>query len=434
MRVGPSKLTGAGLGVFAERDLEPGETLCSVPTAAILVAPKCAAEEGSGLAPVTELAKVLLEERAKGASSKFAAYISDLPPPGEVVPEHPLFWPETMRTPKALERLFRGSSHASNQIHFVLAQAAENIEALLSCGAARDEDEARWALATVDSRVYTFQADTPDETLALVPLLDRFNTFAQMKDGEALWQCSFYPSSPLREAAVMKVERPVKKGDELLHLYEANSSLDLWTVYGFLPDAEAHESPFEIAALEIPLEEILGPKKELRDVKLETLEKAGVEATDLVYLELPGSAEGGSELLPAARIAVSGSEAELKAINDALERLGDEEAAAPVVPLQLEAKARSRVADWAQEALQRNERSAADLLEWLESRRTAEEKRIVKMAITLLGNERLVIESELSTSREFCESAAAALREGEAAVLGFQENRYDPMTGWLGAG
>ena len=108
-----------------------------------------------------------------------------------------------------------------------------NVSCLVQAGIS--EDQARWALAIVDSRAFTFQPDS-DEQLALVPLVDILNTTTLFEDGVQLWQCSFEPHGAVKEGALLLAEGPVKAGEELLHLYGPNSSATLWTVYGFVED------------------------------------------------------------------------------------------------------------------------------------------------------------------------------------------------------
>lgn len=107
----------------------------------------------------------------------------------------------------------------------------------------------------------------------------------------------------------MRAERDVEAGEELRHLYEANSSARLWSSYGFVPAGQVGASnPFETAGLEIPLitTTMRGDPEDLQLAKLETLRLAGVELGDtdigeVMFFELPEEAEAGGSLLPAAR-------------------------------------------------------------------------------------------------------------------------------------
>ena len=162
-------------------------------------------------------------------------------------------------------------------LRFVLfASGRENVDCLVRTGIS--EQDARWALAIVDSRAFTFQPDSPEEQLALVPLVDILNTTSLFKDGVQLWQCSFEPHGTVKEGALLLAEGPVKEGEELLHLYGPNSSATLWMVYGFLENGggekENVENLFEICGLEVDVPAILvDDPPELKSSKLEALSR-----------------------------------------------------------------------------------------------------------------------------------------------------------------
>ncbi|CAE7919977.1 unnamed protein product, partial [Symbiodinium sp. KB8] len=126
----------------------------------------------------------------------------------------------------------------------------ENVEKLVAAGIS--QQDARWALAIVDSRAFTFLPDSAEEQLALVPLVDILNTTTLFKG-------------------------PVKAGEELLHIYGPNSSAMLWSIYGFLEDREGTENLFEICGLEVDWSATLAddPPK-LRSAKLEALSRENV--------------------------------------------------------------------------------------------------------------------------------------------------------------
>ncbi|CAE7824307.1 unnamed protein product, partial [Symbiodinium microadriaticum] len=151
----------------------------------------------------------------------------------------------------------------------------ENVEKLVAAGIS--QQDARWALAIVDSRAFTFLPDSAEEQLALVPLVDILNTTTLFKDGVQLWQCSFEPQGSVRDGALLLAEGPVKAGEELLHIYGPNSSAMLWSIYGFLEDREGTENLFEICGLEVDWSATLAddPPK-LRSAKLEALSRENV--------------------------------------------------------------------------------------------------------------------------------------------------------------
>lgn len=49
-----------------------------------------------------------------------------------------------------------------------------------------------------------------------------------------LWQCSFEPDGLPEDGALLVAERGIGAGEEIFHLYNANSSAMLWMAYGFL--------------------------------------------------------------------------------------------------------------------------------------------------------------------------------------------------------
>lgn len=419
LRLAPSLHPGRGLGVFATRDFQPGSTFCEVPAEGILVAtPGITASLPAAASAEAALAAALLRERALGRTSRFAPYVASLPRGGELATGHPLFWPDGLRA----EDLLAGSAHGRRVAAEVLGRCREDIAALVASGVADNEEEARWALAVVDSRAFTFQPDRPNEQLALVPLLDMLNTFSLLQDDEALWQCTFTSEGTAAQGAALSVEREICKGDEVLHLYSSNSSAMQWMVYGFLEDGPG-DNPFETAGFMLNAEsEVRGEDKDLASAKLSLLSEAGLRPDRLLF-ELPGDSEIGGPLLPVARVLSCSCLEEVKRVAPALEGIDDPEHHPRNSGLELELRARRRIASWLRGALRKCDETGL-----------SSQAMLHKLATMLYSRERPVLELELHTNERFTSGAEVALAGGGAARSAFELQHWDDETGWLGAG
>lgn len=435
LRVGLSPEPGKGRAVFAARDFEPGEVLCRVPPEALLIAERrggtedAAEEADAASSPEVELAAALLRERRLGPRSRFAPYVASLPGPGVLAPSHPLFWPPGVRP----EELLRGSAHGVDLATEALREGAARAAALLASGQAEDEAEARWALAVVDSRAFTFQPDRASEQLALVPLLDMLNTFTLLKDGEELWQCVFEPEGAVSEGALLNVERPIREGDEVLHVYSHNSSAALWMVYGFLEEGEG-ENPFEVAGMSVRfLDAVASDGVPVREAKLAALASAGLDPEGPAIFELPRDGQAGGTLLPVARLLCCRTLEEVSRLAPML--LPSSEGRPKNWGLELESRARGLVSAWARQALRESEDALEQQLELgRDAGAGTAEGKLRRLAGQLLRRERPVLELELRSSQEFCAAGAQALAQGPAAREAFEAERWDDETGWLGAG
>ncbi|CAE7635250.1 unnamed protein product [Symbiodinium sp. CCMP2592] len=414
LRLDASMKEDGGLAAFAKRDFAPGEVVCLLPEQGILVG-----EQQEGLLKEACLARALLREKELGSESFFAPYIRCLPTESQLPSIHPYFWPPGLD----LEDLFAGSAHGRRVAREIFQEGRENVEKLVAAGIS--EQDARWALAIVDSRAFTFQPDSDEEQLALVPLVDILNTTTLFQDGVQLWQCSFEPQGPVRDGALLLAEGPVKEGEELLHLYGPNSSATLWTIYGFLEEREETENLFEICGLEVDVPATLAddPPK-LRSAKLEALSRANL--SERLLLELPGDAQTGGRMMPLARLLAGDSLEDVRRFAESLEL------ATPVqAGLDQELSARRQVVAWLRKGLQDSFNASAAPLPESESPQMTELRRTAKK---LIANERPVLELELLASERFCAGAEAALEAGGASLQSFVAEQWDDETGWMGAG
>jgi len=408
-----SPIPGCGRVVYAARDFEPGEELCRVPAEIILSVPfkvaQVAEEE-----PEILLAQILLAERHLGAKSFVAPYVASLPAEGEYPSVHPLFWPADL----CLDELFAGSAHGMRWADWCLRSAARRVDVLLSSGAAVDDSEARWALATVDSRGFTFQPDSEDESLALVPFLDMVNT------GVTTWKCSFKPPGPPSEGAPLEIEEPIRRGEEILYEYGANSSAMLWMRYGFLGNHDG-PNPHEGAAFSVNVQAALASDAaDLREAKVAALveNQPMFEIDDPLFFTLPDDAEFGRALYPVSRLLACCSIEELEMLRPTSlwppMYLGPE----------FEVRARSLLAEWLRGALQACDDSACKLQEAL-AKGTAgfpseQHRSLHEFAARLLERERPLLEFEFRSCEDFLSAAAVDRRAA------FEDEWWDRRLGW----
>eukprot|EP00929_Paragymnodinium_shiwhaense_P050421 TRINITY_DN25377_c0_g1_i1.p1 TRINITY_DN25377_c0_g1~~TRINITY_DN25377_c0_g1_i1.p1 ORF type:complete len:422 (+),score=60.56 TRINITY_DN25377_c0_g1_i1:121-1386(+) len=288
---------GRGLAAVADKNFEPGDLVCHVPGSAIIApAPQKDSEESGEVALAIELLK---EERLE-VDSCFAPYIASLPRGADLAPCHPLFWPDDLQ----IDDLLGGSAHGRRLAREAIEDGRLRVADLLRSGYARSEEEAKWALAIVDSRAFTFLPDSDEEQLALIPLLDMLNTFTLLAedDGASLWQCAFESEKTASDGADMMAEQPIAAGEELLHLYSTNSSAMLWMVYGFLEDGSG-ANPCEMAGVDVDIAlELDRAPSPLREAKATALSALDVDCTKPLLFELPDDAQTGGLLMPVARV------------------------------------------------------------------------------------------------------------------------------------
>jgi len=440
LSVAQSPIPHRGRVVFAKRDFEPGEELCKVPAAAILAVPSHGPEDNVGDGAEVSLAKALLNERHLGARSRLAPYIASLPAEGQLPLTHPLFWPQDL----CLKELFAGSVHGQRMAAEVLKVGAAHVEALLSSRAAVNESEARWASAIVETRAFTFQPDTDQEQLALVPFLDMLNTFSLLRDGEALWQCSFEAEGPASEGASLVVDRPIRQNQEVLHVYNTNSSAMLWMTYGFIEDGDG-ENPFEVVGISVNLHEAVASD----DVDVQRAKLAAVRAADLLVqqplvFELPSDGELGGTLLPVARLLACRTAQEVGELAPTIFSVVVDGGAPKNAGLELEVRARRLVAEWLRRALHDSDTAMSKhqdkLVTGIDGKCSKQHQHLHELAERLLRRERPVLELELRACDEFVAEAAKVLqassRDGgaDSRRAAFEAEQWDDETGWLGAG
>jgi len=455
IHIAQSHIPQRGMAVFAARDFDIGEELCFVPgrgilstSTSILQVPEDAevsdAVREAATSLEARLAAALLREKHLEETSRFAPYVASLPKWSQLAPLHPLHWSADV----SVDHLFAGSPNG----HMLATNALENGNkraiALLACGEAQDMEEALWALTVVETRCFSFRAGQPDMELALIPLLDILNTYAE-EDGDCrdLWQASFEPLCAAADGGRMVVERSIRKGDEIVHLYESNSSARLWTTYGFLPD---RTNPFEGAALRVQLQSS-GSDEHCTQAQLDALEDAGIRlhSGNTLHFELPGDAEVGGALLPVARLLACRDCEQVLALGSKILAKADHEVPASLKPvnlgLQLELEARSIVLQWLTTALEESDAAAADLSIAIRKEGDASKKVLLRMAKKLLELERPELEYEASATKTFCDEAQQlGFRPWEAAPLenmaeadlidAFVAERWDNEAGWMGAG
>jgi len=359
-----------------------------------------------------------------------------------------LHWPSDI----APEQLLAGSAHGHALASKGLREGQERIAVLLESGLAADELEARWALTVVDSRAFTFNAGTSDAELALVPLLDIFNTFVSGEEaGSELWHGSFEPQGPVADGGLLVAERLIESGEEIVHLYESNSSARLWMNYGFLPEGE---NPLEVAAVDVDVQRILTKDcHAVKAAKLQTLRRAGFQADSApLHFELPLDAEIGGTLLPVARLLACRGEEDVSVLEPCLvqARSSFEIQRPQDHGVILEARARGMVVDWLREALRDADKASERLRASLEAEDSdpsqAIELSLQRLALRLLRLERPVLELELEASEAFGDDVVSlgispwalgddALTGPDRDVLFQLKDKYwTDETGWLGAG
>lgn len=247
IHVGPGSEPGAGIGVFAARPILAGERVASVPRALCLTVGKVipgALVGGAGL--IVALAAALLRERRLGSASRFTTYLEVLP---RELSTHPLLWPTGLR-PSAL---FAASPRALRRMRLAQLRGAARVSALLKTGAAETEDEARWALAMVDSRGISLRGAPGHPALAMCPLLDLLNHPAPLGE-HSLPTCSFV-DDPARDTLDMVADADIEPLQEIHFFYGYGSSADLFMSYGFaLPPGAG--SPPEVCSLEVPVADL----------------------------------------------------------------------------------------------------------------------------------------------------------------------------------
>mmetsp|Transcript_65851 Transcript_65851/g.122879 ORF Transcript_65851/g.122879 Transcript_65851/m.122879 type:complete len:569 (+) Transcript_65851:40-1746(+) len=455
IRIAQSPMPQRGMAVFAARDFEIGEELCFVPgrgilstSTSIIQVPEDAevseAVKEAATSLEARLAAALLREKHLEESSRFAPYITSLPKWLELAPFHPLHWPADI----SLDHLFAGSPNGHMLATNALQNGKNRAVALLVCGEAKDMEEALWALTVVETRCFSFRAGQPDMELALIPLLDILNTFAE-EDGcrGDLWQASFEPLCAAADGGRMVVERSIRAGEEIVHLYESNSSARLWTTYGFLPDGK---NPFEGAALKVPLQRS-GKDDHCAQAKLDALQDAGIElhGGNTLHFELPGDAEVGGALLPVARLLACRDCEQVLELAPKILAKAERDRPASLKPenlgLQLELEARLLVLQWLTTALEESKAAAADLSVACRQEGDTGKQALLRMALKLLELEKPELEYEARATRDFCDEAQrlgfhpweAAPSENMASpelINAFVEERWDDEAGWMGAG
>uniref|UniRef100_A0A7S4SHL7 SET domain-containing protein n=1 Tax=Alexandrium monilatum TaxID=311494 RepID=A0A7S4SHL7_9DINO len=333
LSVGPSRFTGGGAGLFASRPLAEGGTVLSVPAERGLLE-----RPGAAGRPEARLAAALLRERARGSASRVAAYVASLPPLGN--PEAmPVNWPRGVRP----RDLFAASPMAQLLSRLKMWQSADSVRELLAAGAAETEQEARWALAMVDSRSFSV-----DGKLALFPYLDITNQSCSPN-------CEFRDRSVERGLVELRACRPLSEGEEVTCDYDVAPGVHFLLHYGFVP----HGNPREACFLDPPADALRsgggGPPAEL--ARVEALKQEGWWRGPWrpVLLRLPDNAMAGGCLLRLARLAALPTAEEVRDLGRAV--LQNPRALGP----ELERRALEEALRWLRVAMERSDAEIARL-------------------------------------------------------------------------
>ncbi|CAK0894919.1 unnamed protein product [Prorocentrum cordatum] len=296
-----SGLEGGGNGVFATRDFAEGEVIARVPcsmTISSLGAPEAAA----GLPPWAQLAAALLHEKRLGGASRFATYLASLPQ-AQDMPTHPMFWPRGLRP----DALWPASPQGLFTARHALMRGVALTRALLSAGLAETEQEARWALAMVDSRSFCLGAMGEKPNLSFTPMLDFLNH--EVEGGGMRPSCSMNDRSLQEGFVQLSADRDLKAGEELLISYDYGPSMQIFTRYAFVQRARGVDATdrFEKCYLEAPVDDPGLPGGEAaRAARVRALKEVGWfrGAWRPLLLNLPDNVKAGGLLLPAARLCV----------------------------------------------------------------------------------------------------------------------------------
>ena len=153
LRVAP--LPGGGRGTLATQDVRRGDVLVSLPRAASISveiperdAHPCSRAVGaavwSELPPKARLALALVEERRAGAAAPRAPYVDQLPS-GARAPDLPPLWSDD-------ELAWLGYAPAAHAARLLRSEWERSVA---SCASAASDSEMLWALACVESRVFS---------------------------------------------------------------------------------------------------------------------------------------------------------------------------------------------------------------------------------------------------------------------------------------
>jgi len=299
-----SEVDGCGFGLFAARAFQPGEMVVSVPERLCLLGKPLAKETGhSHLASgVTAAAAAFLRECRDMGRSRFAPYIASLPQACDLR-SHPFLWPRGSSFRRgALAGLLAAAPRTRRRLRLAKLRAADGARTLLATGAARTDEEARWALAVVRSRA--FPVGTGGNP-ALCPLLDLLNHHTPMPDSAPAAACHYVR---LDSGAVgMVAVREVSPCEELRHIYALCPSADLLAGYGFAP--AGGNAGLEACLLEVPAAALQSGGSEASAARAEALGRRGLwrgrRRGRPLLLPLAGSPGlDGGLLLPVARLAV----------------------------------------------------------------------------------------------------------------------------------
>lgn len=229
-----------GRGLTASVDIETGTKLLYIPDAAIITVEKAAVQLGeqrcAGLSEWSILAVWLAGERARGASSPFAAYIALLPRVCGGILE----WEDS-----EVEDLLAGSPSQAEAIGR-RRSISEVTPELLDLFPERqlNEENIRWAFSMLFSRSMRLQALDAEtkvkvgEIAALCPWADMMNHRPGIK--------GFFGYDKETKNVVLTTDRNYAEGDEVFISYGERSSSELLLSYGFVPPAQHPDEAVEI--------------------------------------------------------------------------------------------------------------------------------------------------------------------------------------------
>lgn len=236
---------GAGAGAVATRALDRGVVLVRVPEVLLMTADTAAASDAECVSTAARsgaltdwqtLCAHLAWERRRGESSFWAPYIAYLPDQRD----HPLGWDCS-----TLDALLGQASPMRAQIEERQEVVRADWRAICAAGVALDEEEVRWAAATLLSRSFELGGggggegwrddpralftEAPGTRLALAPLADALN-HCSAAGAEFEWA-----PAPHERFAELRAGKVWREGDQVYNVYaEALSPCDLFVDYAFV--------------------------------------------------------------------------------------------------------------------------------------------------------------------------------------------------------
>lgn len=221
----------SGTGLVASADMDSGDTVFSIPMHTSLMVYPFDCEDkldiGSVDLPDTaiKLALKLLREHDGGASSPWFSYIQSLP--------------RKLSNPMEMAKGLNDQHMGSKTFPEILSNYRRTLDCMMAFG--RTQDEAQWALSVVQSRAF---GNGMGQEL-LVPFMDFMNHGDMMDDSVFSenhqanvtygWRKTGDRNSPESWSIVVKANKPISEGEELLVSYGDHQNEYFFLYYGFTP-------------------------------------------------------------------------------------------------------------------------------------------------------------------------------------------------------